>query len=216
MSDSLIPSLSDGQVGSRFVTEHEIDSARARRDEQWKAAYARLGQEPPPQQQEDAVYDGRSLAEKLAANRVAKQEEWEEKNKLANQFRALEEDEIMFLDSIREKQEEEERIRKEMDGEELKSFREAVAARTSTTNNAPPVISPPQPASVSSKPAAKPKPAVSAKKDTKKSLKGLIVKKKAKSTTTTTSDKAPAANNGSSPADEELPNAKRRKVSTTT
>lgn len=42
MSDSLIPSLSDGQVGSRFVTEHEIDSARARRDEQWKAAYARF------------------------------------------------------------------------------------------------------------------------------------------------------------------------------
>lgn len=30
----------------------------------------------------------------------------------------------MFLDSIREKQEEEERIRKEMDGEELKNFRE--------------------------------------------------------------------------------------------
>ncbi|RXW24735.1 hypothetical protein EST38_g1089 [Candolleomyces aberdarensis] len=214
MSDSLIPSLSDGQVGSRFVTEHEIDSARARRDEQWKAAYARLGQEPPPQQQEDAVYDGRSLAEKLAANRVAKQEEWEEKNKLANQFRALEEDEIMFLDSIREKQEEEERIRKEMDGEELKSFREAVAARTSTTNNAPPVISPPQPAPVPSKPAAK--PAVSAKKDPKKSLKGLIVKKKAKpAAAATTSEKAPPANKGSSPADDELPSAKRRKVSTT-
>ena len=51
----------------------------------------------------------------------------------ANQFRALEEDEIMFLDSIREKQEEEERIRKEMDGEELKNFREYafIAARPS-------------------------------------------------------------------------------------
>jgi hypothetical protein len=31
---------------------------------------------------------------------AAKQEEWEEKTKLANQFRALEEDEIMFLDSL--------------------------------------------------------------------------------------------------------------------
>ncbi|EEB98795.1 hypothetical protein MPER_01637, partial [Moniliophthora perniciosa FA553] len=48
---------------------------------QWKQACARLGQEPPPQQQEDA-YDGQSLAEKLAANRAAKQEEWEEKTKL--------------------------------------------------------------------------------------------------------------------------------------
>lgn len=55
---------------------------------------------------------------------AAKQEEWEEKTKLANQFRALEEDEIMFLDSVREKQEEEERLRKERDGEELKGFRE--------------------------------------------------------------------------------------------
>lgn len=42
----------------------------------------------------------------------------------ANQFRALEEDEIMFLDSIREKQEEEERQRKEKDGEEVRNFKE--------------------------------------------------------------------------------------------
>lgn len=32
----------------------------------------------------------------------------------------------MFLDSIREKQEEEERVRKEMEGVELKGFRECV------------------------------------------------------------------------------------------
>jgi hypothetical protein len=57
-----IPSISSGVVGSRFVTENEIDLAKARREEQWKAAYARLGQEPPPQPKEE-VYDGRSLAE---------------------------------------------------------------------------------------------------------------------------------------------------------
>jgi len=44
--------------------------------------------------------------------------------KLANQFRALEEDEIMFLDSVRERQEMEERERKEREGEEMKTFRE--------------------------------------------------------------------------------------------
>ena len=78
--DNHIPSISSGVVGSRFVSQSDIDSAKARRDEQWKAAYARyapvtapvcrprltaphrLGQEPPPQPQED-VYDGRSLAE---------------------------------------------------------------------------------------------------------------------------------------------------------
>lgn len=62
MDESLIPSLSAGPVGSRFISQNEVDTAKARRDEQWKAAYARLGQEPPPQQQEDS-YDGRSLAE---------------------------------------------------------------------------------------------------------------------------------------------------------
>lgn len=78
--ESLIPSLSEGVVGSRFITQDEVETAKQRREEQWKAAYARsvssslpvalrfnpnysrLGQEPPPQQQEE-VYDGRSLAE---------------------------------------------------------------------------------------------------------------------------------------------------------
>jgi hypothetical protein len=78
MEESLVPSLSSGVVGSRFVTQDDVESAKARKDEQWKAAYARLfdfffvtathnnlfrlGQEPPPLQQEDS-YDGRSLAE---------------------------------------------------------------------------------------------------------------------------------------------------------
>lgn len=45
---------------------------------------------------------------------------------IGNQFRALEEDEVMFLDSIRERQLEEERKRKEEDGVELANFRECV------------------------------------------------------------------------------------------
>ncbi|KIY45476.1 hypothetical protein FISHEDRAFT_49190 [Fistulina hepatica ATCC 64428] len=121
MSD--LPSLTSGLVSSRFISQDDLETAKARREEQWKAAYARLGQEPPPVQQEDS-YDGRSLAEKLAANKIAKQEEWEEKTKLANQFRALTEDETMYLDTIREKQEQEERTRKERDGEEVKGFKE--------------------------------------------------------------------------------------------
>jgi len=56
-------------VRDRFVSQDEIESAQARRDEQWRAAYARLGQEPPPRPQED-VFDGRSLAEKLAENKM--------------------------------------------------------------------------------------------------------------------------------------------------
>lgn len=39
--ESLIPSLSSGVVGSRFVTQDEVETAKQRREEQWKAAYAR-------------------------------------------------------------------------------------------------------------------------------------------------------------------------------
>jgi hypothetical protein len=39
---TVIPSISSGSVGSRFVTQGDLDTAKARRDEQWKAAYARL------------------------------------------------------------------------------------------------------------------------------------------------------------------------------
>lgn len=41
MEESIIPSISTGTVGSRFVSQNDIESAKARRDEQWKAAYAR-------------------------------------------------------------------------------------------------------------------------------------------------------------------------------
>ena len=39
--DDSIPSISSGSVGSRFVSSTEIEAAKARREEQWKAAYAR-------------------------------------------------------------------------------------------------------------------------------------------------------------------------------
>jgi hypothetical protein len=42
-----LPSISSGVVGSRFVSQTDIEAARARREEQWKAAYARfLGLSP--------------------------------------------------------------------------------------------------------------------------------------------------------------------------
>ncbi|KNZ73406.1 Protein FAM192A [Termitomyces sp. J132] len=205
---SVIPSLSAGVVGSRFVTETELDTAKARREEQWKAAYARLGQEPPPRQQDDS-YDGR-ICTTLIFLKIAKQEEWEEKTKLgkqSNQFRALEEDEIMFLDSVRERQEAEERLRKEQDGEEVKNFREAIAARTSASNNPPPLIE----ASASELKSKAPAVMSTIKKDAKKSLKGVVVKRKLKPTTDKTK---PAPSPGTSSVDDTgPPDPKRQKTS---
>ncbi|KAG1757451.1 N-terminal domain of NEFA-interacting nuclear protein NIP30-domain-containing protein [Suillus lakei] len=212
MEDGL-PSVSVGGVGSRFISQNDLEEAKARRDDQWKAAYARLGQVPPPQPVEDS-FDGRSLAEKLAANRAAKQEEWEEKTKLANQFRALEEDEIMFLDSIREKQAEEERLRKAQDGEELSDFRKAVAARENDLNK--PTQPVPQPRKQSDDTPEKPKapkaPVLASKKDVKKSLKGVVVKKRPKSNTQTPSE-SKAKESTKNIDDDAPPVAKRRKIS---
>ncbi|KAI0673474.1 N-terminal domain of NEFA-interacting nuclear protein NIP30-domain-containing protein [Trametes maxima] len=212
--DDAIPSIQTSGVGSRFVSQSELETAKAKRDEQWKAAYARLGQEPPPQPADDA-FDGRSLAEHEAhAFQAAKQEEWEERNKLGNQFRALEEDEVLFLDSVLEKQREEERLRKEMDGEELKHFREAVAARETAANKPPPIGA--AAATVSPPPAAKPS-AAPTKKDPKKTLKGVLVKKKSKTAAPSASvpKDQPAKgdkNKAGEKPDGEQREAKRRKV----
>ncbi|KAH0838402.1 hypothetical protein J3R83DRAFT_6709 [Lanmaoa asiatica] len=220
-----VPIVSVTGVASRFVSQTDIEAARSRREEQWKAAYARfasavhhhapscslivfrLGQEPPPQPTEDA-FDGRSLAE------AAKQEEWEEKTKLANQFRALEEDEIMFLDSIREKQAEEERLRRLQDGEELSDFRKAVAARENAINNPPPVASKP---SVPSKPNSDDQvkvtttPAPRKEVSVKKALKGVIVKKKPKGESSLAPTPTPTS--VAKRADDAPPESKRRKIS---
>ncbi|KAH7883695.1 N-terminal domain of NEFA-interacting nuclear protein NIP30-domain-containing protein [Phlebopus sp. FC_14] len=205
-----VPTVSVSGVASRFVSQDDIEAAKARREEQWKAAYARLGQEPPPRPTEDS-FDGRSLAEKLAANRAAKQEEWEERTKLANQFRALEEDEIMFLDSIREKQAEEERLRKAQDGEELSDFRKAVAARENAIN---------KPLAVGSQAIVKSTSdtddktstktvAAPSRREAKKTLKGVVVKKKVKLQPSTEPTRT-----SSSGETKGQPDSKRRRIST--
>jgi len=129
-----------------------------------------------------------------------------------------------------EKQREEERLREEMDGKELKSFREAVAAREHEANKPPPIGAG---TSTSAATLSKPKAAVAAKpavkKDTKKSLKGVLVKKKPKATAAsppaptngTTDKQSPekpdaASKNASEKGDDESERpGKRRKVSDT-
>ncbi|KAI0800929.1 hypothetical protein C8Q74DRAFT_455296 [Fomes fomentarius] len=236
--DDAIPSISTDGVGSRFVSQNDLEAAKARRDEQWRAAYARLGQEPPPQPQDDA-FDGRSLAEVWVdacftrmvrsitplstpapetRREQTKQEEWEERNKLGNQFRALEEDEVLFLDSVLEKQREEERLRKEMEGEELKHFREAVAARETAVNKPPPIGAAGTANSGISAP-PKIKSTAPVKKDQKRALKGVLVKKRSKPTTSEAQEaeqeKKPKEDKSKSDrrTDGDEREAKRRKVS---
>ncbi len=95
---------------------------------EWEKAQAQL--ETERRQREEARVkaaqgDEPSLFAILQANKEAKQAAFEEANKLKNQFRALDDDEIEFLDEVAQRQrKEEEGLRKEME-DGLRMFREA-------------------------------------------------------------------------------------------
>ncbi|KAJ9121085.1 hypothetical protein QFC24_005066 [Naganishia onofrii] len=103
-----------GFVSSRFVSQTEIDQAAQRKQEEWKAAYARLGQEPPPQETE-GEYDPRSLYE----------------------FRGLESDELQFLDEVAREEREKQRRVERQDAEELALFK---ARQSKTSLIGPPPV----------------------------------------------------------------------------
>ncbi|GAA5872082.1 hypothetical protein JCM1840_006314 [Sporobolomyces johnsonii] len=198
MSDApATPSALSSGVASRFVSASALEEAAKKRSEEWKAAYERIGQEPP-KEDDAAPYDGRSLWEKLQENKNKKQEAFEEQLKFKNHFRALDEDEISFLDSMVEENNDEERERQKQIRDELLSFRKAVTAR-STAPVPPALASTLSPSSApiassssstaplaSTSTAAAPKAtavpvsttATTQKKGKKKSLPGLVLKKK--------------------------------------
>ncbi|KPM39487.1 hypothetical protein AK830_g7067 [Neonectria ditissima] len=92
------------------AVQQELEADRRRREEQRIKAASGDGE--------------RSLYEVLEANKAAKQAAFEEQSKLRNQFRALDDDEIDFLDDVRAaKRAEEDRVRRETE-EGLKAFRE--------------------------------------------------------------------------------------------
>ncbi|BGO91003.1 hypothetical protein NBRC10512_005911 [Rhodotorula toruloides] len=196
MSDTpSAPAFTSG-VASRFVSSNALEEAKKRREAEWREAYARIGQEPPKQEEEEK-YDPRSLFERLQENKTKKQEAFEEQLKFKNHFRALDEDEISFLDSMVEDGNEEEKERKKQIEEELRSFRQAVTKRS--TAPAPPAIASSLSPSLSpllasttastststsaapaSKPLAPPVPKKTGAAGKKKSLPGVVVAKKKK------------------------------------
>jgi hypothetical protein len=105
-------------------------SSSSSKNAEWEKAQAQL--EAERRQREEArlkaasgTEQPSSLYDVLQANKAAKQAAFEEANKLKNQFRALDDDEIDFLDEVVQRQKrEEEGKRKEME-EGLRMFREA-------------------------------------------------------------------------------------------
>jgi len=122
---------------------------------------------------------------------------------LSKQFRALEEDEVLFLDAVREKERKDERARRDKDSDEVDAFKQAVAAREQAKHSPPSIASSSSTAhpatsgstsglsqgmpsgSASSTPVSLPpkQKQAAGKKDQKTLLKGIVKKKPASAKT---------------------------------
>ncbi|BEI82002.1 hypothetical protein CcaverHIS002_0211620 [Cutaneotrichosporon cavernicola] len=76
--------LATGSIGARFISQNAVDEAKERREEEWKEAYERIGQEPPPLMKEEE-HDGRTLFERLEEQKQLKQDWWDDRMKMKNQ-----------------------------------------------------------------------------------------------------------------------------------
>lgn len=86
---------------SRFVSGGTNEQP-LERDDGWLKAQKEIEEAQRRKEEEGRQADGKSLYEVLQANKAAKQEAFEEANRLKNQFRSLDEDEVEFLDSVLE------------------------------------------------------------------------------------------------------------------
>ncbi|RBR17942.1 uncharacterized protein FIESC28_06229 [Fusarium coffeatum] len=112
-------------TGSSTSQQPLHSSAKAK---EWEQVQQQLEDERKRREEQrikSATGEGeKSLYDVLQANKAAKQAEFEEQSKIRNQFRALDDDEIEFLDEIRaNKRAEEERVKRETE-EGLKAFRQ--------------------------------------------------------------------------------------------
>ena len=96
-------------VSSRFVSESELASRPS---------------------SSTADYDPRSLFEQLQAHKQAKDAELDDKFKLSNQFRGLDQDESDFLAQANAQKRQDETLRVQREKEELEAFRAAQAKQS--------------------------------------------------------------------------------------
>ncbi|KAJ6036216.1 hypothetical protein N7540_000495 [Penicillium herquei] len=93
------------------------------RDDEWLKAEQELEEERRRKAEIGKQNDGRSLFEVLQQNKMAKQDQFEEKMRLKNQFRSLDDDEVEFLDSVLESTRAQEAAVKKDTADQLEAFR---------------------------------------------------------------------------------------------
>ncbi|PYI13294.1 hypothetical protein BO86DRAFT_389477 [Aspergillus japonicus CBS 114.51] len=109
-------------MSSGFVSAG-TDQEPVERNDEWHRVQQELEEERRRKAELGKQDGGKSLFEVLQQNKMAKQEAFEEKIKLKNQFRSLDEDEVDFLDSILESTRAKEAAVKKETAEGLELFR---------------------------------------------------------------------------------------------
>ncbi|KAJ5113642.1 hypothetical protein N7456_002176 [Penicillium angulare] len=109
-------------MSSGFVSAG-TNEAPIERDDEWLKAQQELEEERRRKAEIGQQNDGKSLFEVLQQNKMAKQEQFEEKTRLKNQFRSLDEDEVEFLDSVLESTRAQEAAVKRDTADQLEAFR---------------------------------------------------------------------------------------------
>ncbi|KAJ5589217.1 hypothetical protein N7537_011895 [Penicillium hordei] len=113
------------------------------RDDEWLRVQQELEEERRRKAEIGKQDDGKSLFEVLERNKMAKQEAFEEKSRLKNQFRSLDEDEVDFLDSVLESTRAKEAAVKKETAEQLEAFRrQREAAQKALLESTSPEVAP--------------------------------------------------------------------------
>ncbi|RMD41132.1 hypothetical protein DV735_g3991, partial [Chaetothyriales sp. CBS 134920] len=109
---------------SRFVSQGSTEDYKAESNDAWTRAKQEVDAlKKKPATPQGVQEGGKSLYEHLQANKEKKQAEFEEAQRLKNQFQALNEDDVDFLDSVLASTRAKEAAVKQDTAEQLAAFR---------------------------------------------------------------------------------------------
>ncbi|RMZ80261.1 hypothetical protein DV738_g2866, partial [Chaetothyriales sp. CBS 135597] len=109
---------------SRFVSQGSTEDYKAESNDAWTRAKQEVDAlKKKPATPEGVQEGGKSLYEHLQANKEKKQAEFEEAQRIKNQFQALSEDDVDFLDSVLASTRAKEAAVKQDTAEQLAAFR---------------------------------------------------------------------------------------------
>lgn len=121
---------------SRFVSGGTVDQPEER-DDAWRQAQEEVEARHKQKQEDGKQEGGKSLYETLQANKTAKEDAFQESIRLKNQFRALTDEEVDYLDNYKNTVRSKEAAIKKETAEQLNQFRQQQEQAAKADTEAP-------------------------------------------------------------------------------